>query len=317
MKRLFCYLLAALLCLTLLSACGEAQPDAPASADAGVTVTDDLGTSVSFAQPPKRVAALNGSFAETWLLAGGSLCAAVQDAWDDFDLELDDGVVDLGSYQRVSMELLFGAEPDLVIASKNTSSQVELRDTLEKAGIPTLYFDVNGFADYLRMLKVCTTITGRADLYEKNGAEVESRVEAVKERAAEALKTREAPQVLFLRVAASNVRAKGSDGTVLGEMLRELGCVNIADGSALLENLSIEAIIEKDPDLIFFVQQGDDAEAMERKLGEMLTDNPAWSGLTAVREGRTFFMDKRLYHFKPNARWGEAYEQLYPLLYGD
>ena len=319
MKRKRMPLIAALLCLALLSACGgtaaERTQTAAPQAEA-VTVTDDMGTTVSFSETPRRVAVLNGSFAETWLLAGGTLCAAVKDAWDDFDLALGDDVMNLGSYAHVSAETLFEAEPDLVIASKNTSSQVELRDTLEKAGVPTLYFGVNGFEDYLRMLRVCTTITGRDDLYEQNGAAVERQVEAVQQRAAEALKTREAPEVLFLRVAASNVRAKGSDGTVLGEMLHELGCVNIADGSALLEDLSIETIIEKDPDYIFLVQQGDDVEAMERKLGEMLTDNPAWAGLTAVKEGRTFFMDKHLYHFKPNARWGEAYEQLFALLYG-
>ena len=28
-------------------------------------------------------------------------------------------------------------------------------------------------------------------------------------------------------------------------------------------------------------------------------------------------MDKNLYHFKPNARWGMAYEQLEVLLYGE
>ena len=326
-------LISALLCLALLCACGgtaNAQPDTTAPAQsisdpaetaapteaASVTVTDDLGVTLSFDAVPQRVAVLTGSFTETWLLAGGTLCAAVQDAWDDFDLGLGDEVVNLGSYKRLSMELLFEAEPELVIASANTSSHVELRDTLDKAGIPSLYFNVNGFADYLRMLSVCTAITGRSDLYAQNGAAVERQVTAVQQAAAEALQTREAPHVLFLRVAASNVRAKGSDGTVLGEMLCALGCVNIADGSALLEDLSIETIIEEDPEYIFLVQQGDDTEAMERLLAETLTDNPAWAGLTAVREGRMYFMDKHLFHFKPNARWGEAYEQLFALLYG-
>ena len=166
------------------------------------------------------------------------------------------------------------------------------------------------------MLEVCTRITGREDLYAQNGNAVAARVDAAKRSAAEALKTHPAPRVLFLRAAASGVHAKGSDGTVLGEMLSDLGCVNIADGSALLEDLSIEMIIEEDPDRIFIVQQGDDAEAMERTLSETLTGNPAWAGLTAVKEGRVHFMDKQLYHFKPNHRWGEAYEQLFALLYG-
>jgi len=318
MKRMLAAILSGLLCLTMLCACGQtAMPAETEISVQAVTVTDDMGTVCSFSETPARVAALTGSFAETWLLAGGELCAAVQDAWDDFELGLPETVHNLGSYQNISLELLFESEPDLVIASANTKNHVELKDTLEKAGVAVLYFDVNGFGDYLRMLRACTLITGRDDLYEKNGTAVERQVQAVQDAAAEKLKTQEAPDVLFLRAAASAVRAKGSDGTVLGEMLAALGCVNIADGSSLLEDLSIEVIIEKDPEFIFLVQQGDDVEAMERMLSETLTGNPAWSGLTAVKEGRMYFMDKHLFHFKPNARWGEAYEQLFALLYGN
>ena len=318
MKRSMLQLTAALLCLALLSACGgKTATSAPADdTPESVTVTDDLGTVLTVTQTPARVVALTGSFAETWLLAGGTLCATVDDAWDDFDLALGEDVTNLGSSKRVSLEMLFDTEPDLVIASANTSNHIELRDTLRQSGVETLYFDVSGFSDYLRMLSACTVLTGRADLYEQNGTAVQRRVDAAIQTAAEALKTQKAPRVLFLRAAASGVHAKGSEGTVLGEMLADLGCVNIADGSSLLEDLSIEKIISEDPDRIFIVRQGDDAEAMERTLNETLTGNPAWAGLSAVQEGRVHIMEKQLYHFKPNARWGEAYEQLASLLYG-
>ena len=178
-------LLAALLCLLLLCACGTkaappAATDAPAQPDRTwpLTVTDDLGRAVTLDAPPERVAALIGSFAETWLLAGGTLAAAVKDAWDDFDLPLGAEVQNLGSYTKVSLEQLFAAEADLVIASGNSKSQMELRDTLERSGVPVLYFNVNGFEDYLRMLKLCCDITGRADLYEQNGLEVQKQVDA-------------------------------------------------------------------------------------------------------------------------------------------
>jgi iron complex transport system substrate-binding protein len=260
---------------------------------------------------------LIGSFAETWLLAGGELIAAPKDAWEDFNLDLDESVTNLGSYQKVSVEALFDLEADLVIASANTKNQVALLETLESAKVNALYFDVNGFEDYLRMLSVCTEITGRTDLYELNGAEVEKQVEAVKAAAQEALKTQDAPRVLLVRTAASGIHAKGSEGTVLGLMLRDLGCVNIADGSELLDNLSLEKIIEEDPDRVFIVVQGSDAEGAKQTLEENLTGNPAWSGLTAVREGRVHYMDKQLYHLKPNNRWGIAYAELEKLLYGE
>lgn len=317
--------LAALLCAMLLVSCGakptESDPvddgksDEPAEWTA-VTVRDDLDREITLEAQPQRVAVLMGSFAETWQLAGGELIAAPKDAWEDFDLGLGEDVVNLGSYQKISVEALFDLNADLIIASANTKSQVELKDTLESAGVNALYFNVNGFEDYLRMLQTCTDITGRADLYEVNGLQVQQQVETAKTAAAAALEGQQAPRVLFVRTAASGIHVKGSEGTVLGLMLRDLGCVNVADGSELLENLSMEKIIEEDPDRIFIVMQGSDQEGAQKTLEDTLTGNPAWSGLTAVQTDRVHYMDKNLYHLKPNNRWGIAYEQLEQLLYG-
>ena len=59
---------------------------------------------------------------------------------------------------------------------------------------------------------------------------------------------------------------------------------------------------------------GDDPEAGAAALEAMIRENPAWSSLDAVREGRLHFMDKTLFNLKPNARWAEAYQKLYEVL---
>ncbi|MBQ6207561.1 MAG: ABC transporter substrate-binding protein, partial [Oscillospiraceae bacterium] len=123
---------------------------------------------------------------------------------------------------------------------------------------------------------------------------------------------------LCLRSGGTSCKAKGSQGTVLGETLHDLGCRNIADGNrAILEDLSMEAILMADPDYIFIVYQGSSQEDAEKAFRDALESNPAWGTLRAVRENRCFVMDRRLYHFKPNAQWGTAYEQLANILYGD
>ena len=250
MKKKFLVLTALMLCLAVLAGCGtvpsnNAAPSGNANNDAApeawkpVTVTDDLGRSVTIEQEPKHVAVIMGSFADVWQLAGGTMVATVNDAWEDFHLELGSEVKNLGKYNAISTEMLFSVDADLVIASSNTKKQVELKDTLEAAKVPVLYFEINEFSDYLRMLKACTDITGRADLYEKNGTKIQEQIEKIKSAAADAVKTAGAPKVLFIRAAASGIHAKGSTGTVLGPMLKDLGCINIADGSELLDKLSL------------------------------------------------------------------------------
>jgi len=303
-------LISLLLLLSLLCGCSSPAVAEAAPAD-DFTFTDDLGRTVTVGKP-QRVACLLGSFAQVWQLAGGEVIATADDAWDDLALELPGDCVNLGNTKELSLELLLSAQPDFILASSNTRQNLEWQETLESIGIPAAYFDVADFDDYLRLLKLCTDITGRSDLYEIHGDAVQEQIHAVLEKAS-ARGT--APTVLSMRASASMVTVKNSEDNVLGEMLKRLGCVNIADSNdSLLENLSLEVILEEDPDFIFFVQRGDDTEGMMAFVENMMAENPAWLQLTAVKEGRLYFMDKNLYNLKPCSRWGEAYEKLEAIL---
>lgn len=297
MKKLICTIAACF----LLAGCATV----PAAAEEGFT--DDLGRTVAV-ESPRRVACLTASFADIWCAAGGSdsLIAATNATWTYFNLALGDNVVNLGGSKTLDLEALTACDPDLILASCGTDRNMELEDTLEKMGMDTAYFSVNSFEDYLRMLKICTDLTGRADLYEHNGTEVALQVEAAKARA-----DGSRPSVLVIRATGSSCKVKGSEGNVLGEMLAALDCRNIADGGAL-EQLSMEAILAEDPDHIFVVMQNADAEQV---LETTLLRDPAWQSLTAVQEGRYHMMDPSLFNLKPNARWGEAYEILADILY--
>ena len=302
------------LLLSVLSGCGEKKTESEPSDS--VSFTDDLGRNVKVNKNPKRVAALLGSFADTWVLAGGNLCAAAKDAWDDFGLQLNDAV-NLGGAHSPSLEALLSSEPDFVIASASTSADVEMKESLQNAGITVAYFDVDSFEDYLNMLKICTDITGRKDLYQKNGLDIQKQIEDIKSRFAAANLSEEKKTVLMLRTSATSVKAKGSEGTVLGEMLKDLGCVNIADSDkSLLENLSVERVIAGEPYRIFTVTMGDDTAAATDNLKRMMEENPAWGKLEAVKQNRLNVMDRRLFNLKPNANWAKAYETLTEILLG-
>lgn len=281
--------------------------------DSAYTFTDDLGREVRV-DSPEQVAALLGSYADMWVLAGGEVCAAPEDAFDDFDLELPEGTVNLGETKKLSLELLLGADPDFVLASTNTQQHLEWQQSLEGAGITTAYFDVACFEDYLRVLKICTDITGQPERYERYGTDIRDEIDGILEQH----KGREPKKVLFLRASATSIRAKGNEGNVLGEMLEGFGCVNIADtDDSLLENLSLESILLQNPDKILIVQSGDDIEGTRENIEAMFRENPLWNEMDAVKNGQVHILDKHLYNLKPNARWAEAVERLAEILYGE
>ena len=313
--RKFFQFIAVIVCLTMmlsiLTACSSGESTQNENV---VTFTDALGREVTVSKEPQRVATLIGSFADVWMLAGGSVCATAADAWEDFRLELPNAV-NIGGAHSPNLELIFSASPDFVIASASTSSNVEMLETLETAGITVAYFDVDNFEDYLAMLNICTDITGRKDLYERNGLELQSQIETIKLEMSEQPLTEEQKTVLLLRAHSGSVKAKGSEGTILGEMLADLGCINIADSdTSLLEALSVESIIRQEPYRIFVVTMGNDTQKAMDNFYQMMEENPAWGTLAAVTEGRVHIMDRKLFNIKPNADWAESYEKLSEIL---
>ncbi len=293
--------------LALLSGC-HAQNENDAQ---GMSISDDLGRTVQV-NTHERVAALLGSYADIWMLAGGEIVASADDAWEDFHLDLAQETVNLGKTHAPDREGLFSANPDFVIASSKLSGHLELQEALSGAGIPVVYFDVSHFDDYLRLLKLCTELTGNEEAYEQYGLKLQKEIEAI-------LKKHEgepAQSVLVMRASAASIRAKNSDGTMLGGMLKDFGCVNIADNDEmLLENLSIESILLQNPDKLFFVQTGNEMDEVKQNVEQMFKENPLWYELDAVKNGHVYYMDKQLYNLKPNARFAEAYQKLEEILY--
>lgn len=274
------------------------------------TFTDSLGRTVEV-YSYEKTAVISGSLAEIWQLAGGELYGVTDDAYDGHDLTLSDDVHNYGNVQNPSVESIIADGVDLVILSGTIANHVKLAGLFDSAGITAAYFDVTDFEDYLSVLKICTQITDRDDLYIENGENIRAQVEA----AIQSAEGHDAPDILLMRALSTEMKPKGSD-TMTGQMLADLGCINIADSDTLLlEELSLEAIVRADPDFVFITTIGDSAAGIAQYEAE-LASNPAWQGLSAVKNGNVYILPQELYHYKPNDRWGEAYENLVEILYG-
>lgn len=162
------------------------------------------------------------------------------------------------------------------------------------------------------MLEICTRLTGQGRPVSGQRAGYPGRDRPALARVPEG----EHPTVLLLRAYSTGVRAKNSDN-ITGVMLKDLGCINIADSdSGLLEEIQMESILAADPDHIFVTTMGSSTEKALDSLTELFHSDPAWESLAAVKEGRVHILDKALFHYKPNVRWGESYEVLADILYG-
>lgn len=275
-----------------------------------LTFTDAQGYEVTL-QSWQTVVSLYGSFAETWLLAGGELAGVTSDAQQERQLALGEDVAIVGTVKEPNLEEILAVQPDFLILSADIAAQVKMHDALAEAQIPHAYYRVDTFDEYLAMLEQFCQMTGRQDLYQQNGLAVQQQIDDV----LAAVEGQTAPTVLLLRTFATGAKAKGDDN-LAGVILRDLGADNLVTRhESLLEDLSIEEIIEADPDYIFITVMGASEASGLAYLADTLEANPAWPQLSAVQNDRYILLPKELFHYKPNARWGESYAYLAKILY--
>ena len=309
---------AAMMLPALLSGCTKNWDDpilVPPDQTAYASFTDSAGETIVLNEKPERVAVLFSSFAELWQLAGGTVAVTVGESVERGFVPEGTPLVDDGAGKKIDLERLLIEEPDFVICSGDIAAQAETAETLMELDIPAAQFVVESFSDFSEVLKICTDITGDKTAFEQYGTAQKQKIDTIL-----AENSFEGVDILFVRAGSSarSVKAKTSEDHFAAEMLKELGTHNIADdsllaGAVLSDTLSIEYILQEDPDYIFFTAMGDE-EASQSFVKEMLKES-AWQQLTAVRQGNYAFLEKELFHFKPNGRWAEAYETLARLLH--
>jgi iron complex transport system substrate-binding protein len=310
MKRLgliLCILILVPFCVSL-SSCNESEAEGKY-----ITFSDSAGNVISLDERPSRVAVLFSSFAEIWTLSGGEVYATVYESVERGIVPEGTNLVDSGAGKTVNTELLISLQPDLVIASYDIPAQVKCASALREADIPCALMRVESFDDYLNMLNICTDITGNRDAYKKYGTDVKKEIDNI---LSSVPKNQEKPKILFIRGGSTprSVKAKNHENNFVCYMLKELNTCNIADNAPLLlDGLSLEAILTEDPCMIFLSTMGDEAAARQNLDAIMSSDG--YASLSAVKNGRVYYLPKDMFQYKPNAKWAEAYQYLSEIIY--
>lgn len=305
-----------------------AKADAVVVNEDFVTFTDASGKdSVTIQKNPEKVVNLYASFTTLWYEAGGEVAGliggdssvALYEEYIGRDITADAGVTTVAissSGKKWDTETIVALQPDLIICSTAMSGYKTIEAPAEAAGIPVIAMRYNDFSDYLMWFKVFANLTGHTELWEE--VALKSLDEVVEVLLA--CPTEDTPRVFSMFSSADNLQANTS-GTVVGGMIDAMHAENIVDeweGASEAERLDInlETVFAADPDIIL-VQCHAGKEDAEALVASLYGDNPVWQSLTAVQNGKVFYLEKSLFHNKPNSRFAEAYKVLAGYLYPD
>jgi len=316
-QSILCFAL--VLLLGVASGCTSApaafSPAQPSPDQPFYTFTDGAGNQVTLQKRPEKVAVLFSSYADVWASAGGRVDVTVGESVKRGFAEESAALVDeAAGHSSIDLETLIAEQPDLIIGTADYECQVDACAFASKQGIPSALFRVETFADYLEMLRICCDITGNEERYFANGTQIQEQIEQMLSQI-RALPEKNA-SILFVRAGSSakSTKAKTAADHFVCKMLNELKTRNIADRApVLLDGLSLETIVAADPDYVFISPMGDEQAATDY-MNDVLSQS-GWRELDSVKNERCVYLPKALFHYKPNARWAEAYAYLIGVLY--
>ena len=294
----------------------------PDSGGYPLTIKDYFDVETTLEKMPEKVAVLSGSMLNIWYdLGGKSVCTSDISSNIILTREYEEEMLALpsvGPVYHVNMETIVDAKPDLIITQAGV--QTTATDQLREMGFPVISLLMKTYEDTLDMYRLFGMILGKEELAEEKIAKIEETVNGVVEKMPE-----EKPSVVILYVTGQSLSVK-LDGSLAGDIAKMLGFTNIASdlppdtiGS---ENtpLDIEYIVEKDPDYIFVTSMVSDNETAMATMTEEFTNNPAWSGVGAVKSGNVIYLPQEYFLYNAGPYYGEAIEYMasavYPEIFG-
>ena len=291
--------------------------------DEAVMFTDSVGEERVILKNPGKVVSLHPSLTTLWYECGGEVSGCIGstsavELYTEFigrDITLDSGMTvasESAAAKNWDIESIIAMRPSLILCSTAMSGYDTVKGPAEAAGIPVIAADYDDFADYFMWSKVFSELLGNPEHWEETALGVLDEVMNIAASVPE-----ENPDVLAIFADSGSLQANTSN-TVLGEMIALLGGNNIADrqnSASQRTEINLEAVYAADPDVIL-VQCHREKEVSRETVEKTWGGNPVWQSLTAVKEGRVYYLEKSLFHSKPNARFAEAYSILFAYMYG-
>ncbi|MFO7173543.1 MAG: cobalamin-binding protein [Bacillota bacterium] len=259
-----------------------------------MTVTDDEGRTVTIPAEPRRILSLAPSNTEILFALGLGDRVVGVDNFSDYPPEAA-SLPRVGDLMNPNYEAMAALSPDLALAIGGSE---EFWQKLEELGVPVVVIQPNTVAEVIDSIRLVGRVTGAAEAADALARSMADRVEAVQHQAA---RLSHRPRV-FWEVWDDPLMSAGP-GSFFDDMIRLAGGVNVVgDAESPWPQVSPEAVIARDPEVIITTQ----AEWAERLRSGAL---PAWSGTTAVRQGRIYVVEDNLVS-RPGPRIVEGLEQV-------
>jgi iron complex transport system substrate-binding protein len=263
---------------------------------------DDRGKLIVLKNPPNRIVSLAPATTEMLFAIGVGNKVVGVTSYCDYP-PLTKNLPKVGGFINPSLENIVKLKPDLIIAMRG--NPLSLLQRLEKMGYPVFAVNPKSISDILKGMEKLGELTGSREA-KRVVESLRMRLEGIKKEV-ERIPYERRPKVMIeLWDNPLIVFGKNSIGD---EVIELAGGRNIMEGKIAYPQISLETLIEKQPDVIILAHMTkvqDPLKEVKRRAN--------WDKLRAVREGNVYAIDADIID-RPGPRLTQAVELLHKILY--
>jgi iron complex transport system substrate-binding protein len=260
-----------------------------------LTIRDDIGQTLHFSTPPKRIVSLAPGVTEILFQLGLSdAIVGVSDFCNYPEAALSKPKVG-GIHPNV--EAIVALKPDLVVSTGGVAVQESAR-RFKEFGIPVMGVEADSIEAILDRIVLLGEVTGRRDAATELVARLRRRLDAVIARRS----TGPPPRVLYL-IDENPYLTVGPKSFLYDALVKSGGRPFETGRHESYPRVGLEPIIGFDPEVIFFTGESDLVPE------ERIAAWQRWRQITAVKTGRLYAIPRDLVN-RPGPRIVDAVEFL-------
>jgi iron complex transport system substrate-binding protein len=253
-----------------------ATPSATPAPAFPVTVTDDEGTAVEVAAEPEKIVSLTPATTEILFAIGAGDRVVATDDGSDYP-EQAVSLPDVATFSSVDVEKVVALEPDLVVAGGLGFTPTDAITRLRDLDVPVIVVYAPSVDGVYKDIEMIGTATGTAEAATRLTADMRADIEAVSGAVSSQSPK---PRVLYEvgYDATTGAIYAPADDSFVAEMVTLAGADTITTGDPNTYEISLEALIGKDPELIVL-----GTNPFYSPTPDSVAARPGWGALTAVR----------------------------------
>ncbi|MGX5542792.1 ABC transporter substrate-binding protein [Bacillus cereus] len=267
-----------------------------------IEITDLSGRKVTFDKVPENFATLSMGDMDIIHALGGKIVGR-PDTKLTLPEELKKAQV-IGNAHQPNFEQIASLKPDVLVANNGFQKNVP---TVEGQGTQVIISSANSVQDIQKNIELYGTVMKKEDKAKEINQKMNDQMKKYEKKSdVKALLVYGAPGTYLAALPTS----------LSGDILEKTGGKNIASDFPETKEypqyaqLSVERIIEANPDVIYLITHGDPKSVKKAFEGEMIK-NEAWKNLEAVKQNRVVILPPDLFGSNSGTKVTEAMDFMY------